>query len=131
MITSVYAGILGLLFLKISFATINARRTLGISLGSGEKNEIAYLVSAHSNFSSYTPLFLILLFFAESSGLCPAVIIHLLALSFFIGRMIHFLTMKDGEKTFKKRKLGMILTLTPIIILSLLSILIPIKAYFK
>lgn len=130
MYTSFYAGILGLLFLKISFETISARRSLGISLGAGEKNEIAYLVSAHSNFSSYTPFFVLLLFFAETIGAYPTILIHLVGVCFFTGRVIHFLTMRDGEKTFKKRKLGMILTLTPIIVLSLLNIFMPIKNYF-
>jgi uncharacterized membrane protein YecN with MAPEG domain len=58
MVVYLYTSLLGILFLVISFAVINGRRTHKISLGPGKSNEIIHLVSAHSNFSSYVPIFL-------------------------------------------------------------------------
>jgi uncharacterized protein len=121
MITSLFVGLLGLLHFKISLDTINARGREKVSLGSGANNEIIHLVSAHSNFSSYTPIFLIMFYLLEVQSFSSAVL-YLLGFSFLLGRTFHFLSMKDKEQVFKKRKLGMQLTLFPLIILSILNV---------
>lgn len=120
MITTFYAGILGLLFFVISLETIKARGKEKVSLGAGEHNQLIHLVSAHNNFASYTPLFLILLYFVEQASYSNY-LIHLTAFTFLIGRVLHFLTMLNKEKTFSKRKLSMQLTLWPLIFLSLFN----------
>lgn len=120
MITSFYAGILGLLYFGISIETIKARGKEKVSLGTGDQNQLLHLVSAHSNFASYTPLCLFLLFLVEKSSYEPY-LIHLVGIIFLIGRVLHFLTMMNRETTFKKRKLSMQLTLWPLIFLSLLN----------
>lgn len=58
MFTNLYIGLLTLLYFKISLETINARRSNKISVGAGDNNEIAGIVSAHSNFNSYVPIIL-------------------------------------------------------------------------
>jgi len=121
MITGLYSGLLGLLYFKLSLDTIMARKTFKVPLGSGPNNEIAYLVSAHSNFASYVPLLLFMLYLAELNR-NSAFLLHALGMTFLLGRIIHYQTMKDGEKSFKFRKTGMMLTLWPLIILSCISI---------
>lgn len=121
MVTSLYLGILGLLYFWISIETIMARGKNKVSLGAGQNNEIIHLVSAHSNFSSYTPFFLFSLFMLEQQTV-SLYAIHALAVVFVIGRFVHFLTMRNQEKTFKHRKTGMMLTLWPLIIVSLWNI---------
>ncbi len=121
MITSFYAGLLGLLYFFISLETIKARRSQKVSLGAGPKDEIIHLVSAHNNFANYTPLFLLLFFFIDSASY-PLYLLHFLGICFLTGRVLHFLTMKNKETTFKKRKLAMQFTLWPIIFLSLWNI---------
>ena len=123
MITSLYSGILGLIFFKISIDTIKARGKEKVSLGVGANNEIVHIVSAHSNFSSYTPLFLIQFYLLETMKL-NVYLLHTAALAFTTGRVIHYLTMRDKERTFKKRKLGMQLTLFPIILVSSANIIL-------
>ncbi len=121
MVTSLYLGLLGLLYFWISIETIMARGKNKVSLGSGENNEIIHLVSAHSNFSSYTPFFLFSLFMLEHQTV-SLYAIHALGVVFVLGRIIHFLTMRNQEKTFKYRKTGMMLTLWPLIIVSIWNI---------
>lgn len=122
MITSFYAGILGILLTLISWETILVRRKLKISLGMGENNEIAHLVSAHSNFCSYTAIMLILLYFAETSHDFHFLLIHLLGLMFTIGRFYHYFAFRSGKVKFKYRVRGMRLTLIPLVVLSLLNL---------
>ena len=121
MVTSLYLGILGLLYFWISIETIMARGKNKVSLGAGENNEIIHLVSAHGNFSSYAPFFLLALFLLEQQTV-SAYVLHALAAVFVVGRMLHFLTMRNKEQTFKFRKSAMMLTLWPLIIVSALNI---------
>ncbi|MCB0326758.1 MAG: MAPEG family protein [Bdellovibrionales bacterium] len=119
--TSLYAGILSLLYFVISIETIQARGREKVSLGTGSENQIIHLVSAHSNFASYSPIFLILLLLVEQNQI-NTFVLHLSALVFLAGRILHYLSMRTKETTIKKRKLGMQCTLFPIVTLATLNI---------
>lgn len=110
-----YTALLGFLYFYISLSVIKGRWKHKVSLGSGESNEIIHLVSAHSNFASYVPYFLFSFFLLEQGGL-NIWMLHLLGVVFTIGRLLHFLTMKNQEQSFKFRKLGMMLTFWPMLI---------------
>ena len=127
MISFIYIGLAGLLLFKISLETIKARRKHQISLGMGENNEIASIVSAHSNFVSYTPLLLILLLVLEYSQFFPVLVIHLFGIIIILGRFLHFYAFK-GEMAFKPRVVGMHMTLWPLLIMSFAVIFIGLKS---
>ena len=97
MITSLYAGILGLLFLKITLDTIKVRRRFKVSLGNGPNNEIQQFVSAHSNFAAFAIFLIVQLFLFERSNLVPGYIIHLLGTSFSLGRFLHYFAFSSSE----------------------------------
>ena len=109
---------MGFLLFLISLETIKGRRKHMISLGAGKNNEIEQLVAAHSNFTSYVPTLLILLYLAEVSGRTPSYILHLFGVPITVGRLCHFLAFK-GKMNFTIRKAGMYLTLWPLLILSI------------
>ncbi|MBY0316067.1 MAG: MAPEG family protein [Bdellovibrionales bacterium] len=121
MMTSLYIGLLGLLYFKISLDTIIARGREKVSLGPGANNEVLHLVSAHGNFSSYAPLFLLMFFLLEQQN-TNSVLLHVIGVTFSVGRVLHYLTMKDKERTVKKRKLAMQLTLWPMNALAIINI---------
>jgi uncharacterized membrane protein YecN with MAPEG domain len=122
MITSLFAGILGLIYAKLSLDTIAARRAHKISIGVGPNNEIASIVSAHSNFSSYSIYLLFLMYLCESSNAVPTIAIYILGSAFTLGRLLHYSAFKSQKMNFRRRVLGMQLTLWPLIILSLINI---------
>jgi uncharacterized membrane protein YecN with MAPEG domain len=122
MITGFYAGILGLLYFNMSLTTIKARRKHQVSLGPGQNDEIAPIVSAHGNFAAYVPLFLILLFIVETQGEWAIPLIHILAVLFLIGRFLHFKALTAEKMNFKFRKVGMHLTFWPLLTVSSLCI---------
>lgn len=121
MITGLYLGILGLLYFWISIETIMARGKNKVSLGAGANNEIIHLVSAHGNFSSYAPFFLLALYLLEQQEVSASAL-HVLAAVFLLGRVLHFLTMRNKETTFKFRRSAMMLTFWPLIIVSVWNI---------
>ncbi|MEM7645538.1 MAG: MAPEG family protein [Pseudomonadota bacterium] len=122
MITSLYAGVLALIYFRLSIETIVARRSKKISLGLGNNQEIAAIVSAHGNFASYAVFLLFLLFLVEKSQRFPNWLIHGVALVFVTGRILHFMAFRSEKMNFKKRVLGMQMTLMPLIFLGILNI---------
>ena len=89
MVTSLYAGLLGLLFFKLSLDTIAQRRKHQISIGMGPNNEIAEIVSAHANFVAYAVFLLLLCYLLEQAHTVSIYVLHLLAAAFTIGRLLH------------------------------------------
>lgn len=122
MITSFYAGLLAILFFKISIDTIMARRKNKISLGSGPNNEIEGIVSAHANFTSYAIYLLVLTYLIEQSAVFPSYLLHIIAAAFTIGRVLHYLAVSGKKMNFKFRVAGMQLTLWPLLALGIMNI---------
>lgn len=121
MVTSMFAAVLTLLFVVMTFRVIKGRRKNKISLGYGPNNEIIELVSAHSNFSNYTFLFLILMHLAESSGFISIYIFLIIGIIFMYARVIHFEAMISEKMNFKSRVRGMQLTIISLIVLAVLN----------
>jgi len=67
-ITPLYAALLALVFLVLSFRVIFVRRGERISLGDGENPALRARVRVHANFAEYTPLALLLMLMAELLG---------------------------------------------------------------
>ncbi len=130
MVTSLFAALLALIYFKISFDTIKARSKNKVSLGTGPEELIAPYVSAHSNFSSYVPILLILTYFVENSELIQDLFIYLIASAYTLGRILHYKAMTSNQMNFKLRRIGMMMTLFPLNILALTNIFIFIKVNF-
>jgi uncharacterized membrane protein YecN with MAPEG domain len=120
MITSIIAGFLGLIYIIITVNVIKTRRRFQISLGDGGNLEMQKAVSAHSNFNNYTPLFLILLYLIEVNHFIPIPAITILGSLFTFGRILHFRGII--KENFKLRVPGMMLTIFPIVISSLINL---------
>lgn len=113
MITSLLIFILGILYIYLTMTVIKGRYRNKVSLGASDSNEMLYLTSAHSNFSSYAPLFIISIYLLEIQSVYAAVI-YILSFAFIIGRILHMRSLINQEKTFKHRRNGMILTILPL-----------------
>ncbi len=119
---ALYGGVLGVLLFKISLDTIKARKKHQISLGTGDNAQIQAIVSAHSNFVGYSPIFLILLYSIERFQNYPSMLFHTLGCLFVLGRILHYKSFTQEKMDFKNRVRGMKLTLLPILILSFSNI---------
>lgn len=121
MITSLYAGLFGLLYIQITFDVIRHRRKHKVSVGFGKNQAVAQVASTHANFSSYVPFGLILIYLLEAGQMIPLPGIHFFAIAMLIGRTLHYVAFK-GEMNFKVRIAGMILTIFPLVAMSVLNI---------
>ena len=116
--TPIYAAILGLGFVGLSFLTLRLRRQNKIALGDGGNPQLLRAIRVHSNFAEYVPIALILIYMTESIG-APIYLIHFLGISLLIGRLSHAWGVSQENEDFKFRVFGMIATFNAIIVSSL------------
>ncbi|MBB5722787.1 hypothetical protein FHS72_002417 [Loktanella ponticola] len=109
-ITSLYVGLLALVFLALSFRVIAFRRANSVSLGDADSKDMRQRVRGQANFAEYTPIGLIILACVELQG-APASAVHVLGLMLLVGRLLHAIAFWVHPMIFKFRFWGMILTL--------------------
>lgn len=116
-ITALYAGIAGLIYLWLTLAVVRYRRSGGISLGDGDNPAMAKSIRGQGNAAEQMPILLILLGLAEMLG-APALALHIAGIAFILGRLLHGLHF-NGYIGFQARPIGMLLTLITTAVLSL------------
>lgn len=112
--TSIYAGLLALLYVYLSARVIGQRRNARISLGTGEDPELLRRTRVHANFAEYVPLALILIACCESLA-APTPLLHGLGLGLLIGRMAHAYGVSKSPQVMQMRLVGMVLTFTVLV----------------
>ena len=129
MITSLYAALLGFMFIYLSALVIKGRAQAQVALGIGSSRSLEQRVRAHANFSEYVPFFIMLLYMLENQGI-HVFIIHLFGCVFLVGRAFHAYSLVckekyDGDKiitSLKYRKIGMFCTFGMLFLVSLLNL---------
>ena len=109
-ITPIYAAIIALIFVGLSFRALLMRRSLGVGIGTGDDQKLTRAIRAHSNFSEYVPIALILIYFLETetgSGLW----VHVLCISLIAGGLLHAYGVSQVKEDYCFRVAGMVLTL--------------------
>ncbi len=109
-VTSLYAALVAMLFLVLSWRVIARRRSQKVSLGDGDDRALRRRIRAQANCSEYAPLGLILLGFAESLD-TPVWVLHGLGLMLLAGRVMHGLALTRETPSMLLRQAGMLLTL--------------------
>jgi len=87
-ITPIYAGLLALLYLVLSFRIIQMRGPGGPSLGDGGNPILLRRIRAHGNFSEYVPFILIMIGMLEL-GQQPYWLLHVLGATLLFARLLH------------------------------------------
>lgn len=87
-ITMLYAGLLGLLLVVLSFRVIGFRRRSHVGIGDGGNEDAARLIRAHGNFTEYVPAALLILLLLELAGENP-IALHVFGALLFLSRIAH------------------------------------------
>jgi len=87
-ITMLYAGLLGLLLVALSFRVIGFRRKSGVGIGDGDSEKGARLIRAQGNFVEYVPAALLILLLLELAGENPMAL-HVFGALLFLARIAH------------------------------------------
>jgi uncharacterized membrane protein YecN with MAPEG domain len=109
LVTSLYAGLLALLYLGISAWVIRVRVQHGVLSGDKGNPVMANAMRVHANFAEYVPLALILLLLAELQG-APALALHALGAGLLVARIMHALGMASEPHISALRGGGALLT---------------------
>ena len=104
-ITLIYGGLLGLLFLLLSFWVVKRRAQFKVMIGEGEAPEMLSAIRAHGNFAEYVPLTLLLMALCELAGV-GALWLHLGGGLLLLGRILHAIGIQIPKAPSKPRLFG-------------------------
>jgi uncharacterized membrane protein YecN with MAPEG domain len=96
-ITALYAALIAVLFLALSWQVTGIRRAAQVAVGDGGDRALLRAMRAHANCAEYAPLGLILIGLAES-----------------LARVVHAYGVSQEPENFRFRVSGMVLTLSTI-----------------
>ena len=120
-ITPLYAGLLGLLLLVLSYNVSRRRVGSKVSLGDGGVPALQRAIRAQANLTEYAPLALILLAAVEAQGFSTAVI-HALGVMLVVARGLHGYGLSRNAGASAPRAIGAMLTWLMILLASGLAI---------
>ena len=87
-VTPLYAGLLALLYLALSYRVVQMRGKGMPSLGDGGIDALQRRIRGHGNFAEYVPLLLLMLGSLEL-GQLPASWLHALGATLLVARVLH------------------------------------------
>lgn len=120
-IIPIYASILALIYAVLVLNVVRLRTKHRVSIGDGENSDLNRAIRAHGNFAENVPFALLLLFVLEING-SEAIWLHGLGALLCLGRLSHIGSVLYCERKFKTlnfRRVGVIATLTVIIVAAL------------
>ena len=104
-ITSIYAAVLGILAVVLSYHVIMTRNKAKVSLLDGSNPNLAEAIRRHGNFVEYVPIALLLMAFAEFGG-ANHMVMHGLGLVLLVSRLIHPFGIKFNNQAAPARIFG-------------------------
>ena len=112
-VTSLYAGLLAIVFVLLSLRVIKARNTYRLTLGTSHCL-VERPARAQGNFAEYVPFALLLLALNEINGL-PDWALHVFGTLLLAGRLLHAYGIAQEPETIRWRATGMSLTLVVLV----------------
>lgn len=111
MITGLYAGILALIYIILSFNVIMKRREFKIGMGDGDNKILKKAIRAHGNFAEFIPMILIMMILVEYT-LANALMMHIIGISLIIARILQAKGLLKTEIASFERVAGTLMTFT-------------------
>ncbi len=122
-ITTLYAGLLGMILLATSYKAGSLRGKLNIPLGHGDNLELHLAMRRQANFVEYVPMILILVALLEMDG-APKLAIHCMGAGLVIFRACHALGVEAHTMSSKGRFVGAAGTALTLLIASVWAIVV-------
>jgi uncharacterized membrane protein YecN with MAPEG domain len=119
--TALYAGLLGLMLLYLSWRVTRIRRADKIGVGDGGNPKLALAIRAQANFVEYTFPILLLMMVLELNGF-SAKKIHALGIALIAARLLHAVGLSQSGGYSFGRFWGTALTWTVLLLAALLAI---------
>lgn len=117
MITLLFAGFFGFVYVAMAFYVIAGRIKYKISIGDGGNDLMARRIRMHGNFAEYAPFGLLLLFLLDYSAFSPSMV-YVFGTMLVLGRIFHAIAFSRAQGPLYFRQIGMALTFTSLLSLS-------------
>jgi uncharacterized membrane protein YecN with MAPEG domain len=108
-ITAIYASVLAIVFIVLSYRVAQRRMRLQVGLGTGDNRELERAVRIHGNFAEYVPLAILLLALYEIGG-APGWAVHAAGVALLIARTLHAIGLTQSSGRSPGRFTGIIAT---------------------
>ncbi|MDV3502223.1 MAPEG family protein [Marinobacter sp. M-5] len=119
-VTAVFAAVIGILLLVLSFQVVRFRLKYGKGMGVTDDRDFEAAVRAHGNLVEYAPLGLIMLALAELNGVAGG-LVYWTGMALVVGRILHAWGMINGRGgPHKARMAGIVLTWLAILVAAIL-----------
>ena len=119
-VTPLYAGLLTLLYMLLSYRVVQFRQK-GISLGDGGDPKMLRLIRGHANFAEYVPLALLMMAMLEL-GRTSVYVLHAMGIALILGRALHGYALSYTQKSRFGRFWGTALTFTVLVVEAVLCV---------
>ncbi len=103
--TLLWAGVLGIMAIAISFPAGSMRGKVGVSIGDGGNPDLLLAIRKHGNFTEWVPLALILMGVLEMNGV-STMTVHIFGAVLVVARICHFFGLKADDITTPLRAIG-------------------------
>ncbi len=120
-VTALYAGLLTLLYLGLTYRVILYRRKQRVDLGDADDPLLRRYLRGHANCAEYAPMGVLLLGLLEL-GHWPGWLLHLLGLTLLAGRLAHAWAFSVAGLRLRARTAGMVLTTGMLAVAALLCL---------
>ena len=128
MVTPLYAGLLVLLFLVLSFRVVRRRGSGRIFLGDGGDPGMLRVIRGHANFAEYVPLALLMMVMLELSHF-SIYVLHAMGIALVVARLLHGYALSFADKFVFGRVVGATLTFFVLLIEAVLCLYQAIRAF--
>ncbi len=118
-----YAGLIALLFIALSFRVVLGRYAHKVSIGDGANDDMVKRMRVQANCAEYAPIGIILLVLAELQGM-PVWAIHLAGSVLLGGRMLHAYGLGSTPQIVFARQWGMYFTIGMIMAMAFSNIVL-------
>lgn len=120
-ITALYASLIGLLLVFLSFRIATNRKNKQIGIGTSGDNDLQRMIRSQANLVEYAPIALLLLFFCEIRGV-DHLYIHVFGITLVVARILHAMGLSKSAGYSKSRFYGTLTTFLLIIFLAGINI---------
>ena len=120
-VVALYAGLLGLILLLLSYKVVKSRQKFEVGIGDGDQEELNRAIRVQGNFIEYVPLALILLVMSQVT-LGYVLLTHIAGATLVISRVMHAQGLGKTIDVSTGRFVGIILTWLVLLVLSVANV---------
>jgi len=121
-VTAFYAALIGLLAAVLTIRVIIGRTKYVVAAGDGGNPKLAQAIRAHANLAEQAPLVLLVIGFAEASGM-PKLVVHGLGIVLVVARLLSAIGLSGSLADTLPRRAGAGLTVLTLVVASVLILL--------